>query len=475
MVAATLILAFAVLKRASLHPAISDENLYFYAAGALARGSLPYRDYFLAHPPLGLVLDLPLVWLLAPDVGALKGIPLCWTAAAGVCVFIHARRVAGDWAGVFSLALFLTPYLVLSTSSFHTGADVVVALIAAGMVAQGAQRPAVAGVLAGAAVGVRLYAAPLAFVLLFSGGRTLLLRALLGCGAVLLVVLGLPALLSGHGFLDPVVAFQLGKQARSGWQVLLGGVWDAPALFAAALLGIPVALRRPDSWQRRWLVMTALGLVAFVLAPHAFPYHLLPCAVPLALMGGAGIAGAAHVLQQGPHAPQFRRAGAGLVLVFGLAAVGIPLTEHALRQTPGRPYWGVMRYAASQMGTLPAVDRMARHLLAHSRQGDTVAGSSGLAPLLALMTGLPVALPVVDSNPQRFGGNPAALAAALDALGQNPPRWMASTDPGGWLALPPAQRFLTENYHTVLELYDPLYGQLRLLEHNAFTTPPQPG
>ena len=33
----------------------SRENIYFYDAWLMSQGELPYRDFFFAHPPLGLI------------------------------------------------------------------------------------------------------------------------------------------------------------------------------------------------------------------------------------------------------------------------------------------------------------------------------------------------------------------------------------------------------------------------------------
>jgi hypothetical protein len=456
-----LVTAFALLKTLALHPALSDENLYFYAGWALWHGSLPYRDFFLAHPPLGVVLDAPWVAWLAPDIHALKLIPLAWTLAAGLCVFVHGRAAKGELEGVLSVALFLTSYAVLSTSSFHTGADVVTALLAAGLVARTSNHRAAVGGLAGAAMGTRLYAIPMAVLLVFLEGKRTARATVLACGLVVLATVGLPALLLGRDFTNAVMGFQLTKQARDGWPILLGGVADAPLVFSAALLGIPAAVLRVGSWERRWAGMGGLGLLGVLVAPRSFPYHLLPCLVPLALLGGSALAESIRLLGDVVLA---RASAFRLLCVLALAGVLIPLAEARFRGPSQRPYVGITRYVASEMTTLPAATRMAGHITAHGEAQDELMGSSGLAPLLALMTGVPVALTVVDSNPQRFQGPTEVLQQVLAELEARPPRWAASTDPGGWLALPEARDFLQRHYRVVLEEEDPLYGRIRLLE-----------
>ena len=82
---------FLGLKWACFHFSATDENVYFYQAAAWAKGYLPYRDFFFAHPPLHLVPPA-LGFVFAPEFGLeiARSIAPLLTLSVGflfVCIF----------------------------------------------------------------------------------------------------------------------------------------------------------------------------------------------------------------------------------------------------------------------------------------------------------------------------------------------------------------------------------------------------
>lgn len=166
IVLSLLVAAFLILKSFGFGATATDENIYFYFAAQMARGALPYRDFFFAHPPMHLVPG----WLLTVLIGGfdltfMKSLPVVGATITGVCVFHLARRGGGGIAGVVAAAMFFFSYDVLRASSHWTGINWSVAWLATCTVAAFHGKGLIAGLLAGIAVCTGVYAVPTAVVL----------------------------------------------------------------------------------------------------------------------------------------------------------------------------------------------------------------------------------------------------------------------------------------------------------------------
>ena len=164
---AGLLLCWLVLKSFGLGPAVSDENIYFYDAWLMSQGELPYRDFFFAHPPLGLIPGWLVFALLGEfDATALKGLPVAASALSGALVYVVTRRVGGTIGAVVAACLFLFSYDLLRASSHWTGINTSVAWLTLGMAAGLRGRGVLAGGALALGVCTGVYVAPAALSLL---------------------------------------------------------------------------------------------------------------------------------------------------------------------------------------------------------------------------------------------------------------------------------------------------------------------
>jgi len=280
-----------------------DEGWYLYAAGLVARGELPYRDFAFTQPPL-----IPFVYALARPLVSALGVAggRLFTVLLGVgslvfCALLAARLAPRGWgraAGVAALMLAgLNVYQSYFTTVVKTYA-LCALLLAAGcwLLAVAAQKGrgwmfAAAGLLLSLAAGTRISAGavlPVVLVALFRrGGRAEALPFAIGAAAGLLGVFGPWLVIARESFLFHVVQYHA---ARSSGGLLSGLVYKAgfasrvvQAYFLPCFLGVALAagvrLGVVPSWKPPaglhglsgavWGSMAAVTLV-HLLAP--FPY-----------------------------------------------------------------------------------------------------------------------------------------------------------------------------------------------------------
>jgi hypothetical protein len=364
--AAALVLAcFALLKLPGLHAGWSDENAYFYMAAQVARGLVPYRDFFFAHPPVHLAVPALAFRVLGFSEAVAQALPVGAQLLAGLLLWRAARR-ASPALGLLALVLHLSAYQVLMTASDLDGANLATAFTMAALLAATAGRPALAGGLGGLALGTVLYAAAgvgaVGLLCALRGRRAAALRFVAGLGGTLAVVLGAGWAAGGRAFLGGVFGFHLAKAADEGRAAVLGasgpaaaaGAWPqnlgvdlagpgaarllalhAPILCAAAVGSVALAVRwrrggaggAPDgpASSAEELALAGLAGVALSVGQQAalaevYPFYLAPAFPWLALLGAYGV----WLLWRSLEAP-WPRARWG---VLGLLALALhPLVE----------------------------------------------------------------------------------------------------------------------------------------------------
>jgi hypothetical protein len=290
-----------------------DDGVNFSAAALLVQGVLPYRDFFYAHPPGGLLWLAPAA-LVGRAAGMDTGFALAGfmgAAAGAVNVVLLGRlgwRLWGPVAGLAAAGLYAV-YPEALVAERTTFMEPVLNLACLGMASvllvgqPGGGRPGpglsrrrvvVAGVLAGLAVTVKLWA--VAWVVGALVGVAALRKAaaaarFLAAAAAAALAVTLPlALASVGGFLRGVVLFQVRRPPDGvlprGFRFyeLLGfpgGQWDVVAgrhalTAVLALLGLVVAVawaRQPGRDAERLLAVAYVLTVAVFLASRAYWAH----------------------------------------------------------------------------------------------------------------------------------------------------------------------------------------------------------
>ncbi|MBE7558251.1 hypothetical protein HS125_04625 [bacterium] len=221
-------------------------------------------------------------------------------------------------------------------------------------------------------------------------------------GAVLAGIFLPFALLAPRGMYHGMIAYHFNKVARperdmAVWREALAGNGWLLAL-ALAALGIWLWMRRRHSSPLAPLAgVFVIAHFVFLLAQkRMWAFYFDPLIPACAALGAYPWV----VLRARPVAPRWKWAPP--VLLAALLAV--PL------------YASVRDYLAHESHYLMAVQPMAEYLAQRAPEGAALFGDSASTPLLALLTGLPVAGNEVDTNVMRFTSGTSPLGSVLDSL-----------------------------------------------------------
>lgn len=341
-----------------------DDGVHFAAALALVHGSVPYRDVLLLQPP-GLVVLLAPFALLAGLVGdahafeaARVAFALLGVVNAGLVWAVLRRLVPGPTGALCGGLLFALsgPAVYVEQSTLlevpGTTAVLLALLLIVGPATRAPGLAVVAGLVAGLGVGVKVWYAVPALVLL-GGARGLRLPFLAGATAGV-VALHLPFfLLAPDRMWQEVVAAQLGRP-RSGadlvvrFDAMLGLDASRAGLGAALLvaLGVLAALSLLGRGAGLPVGIAASSVALLLATPSFFQHYAALSAAPLALVAGAGLGRAAALA--GP-----RGRGA---LVAATAVLALVVNLPALVEPTGRPLPAGLAGATVRLGPCLVAD-----------------------------------------------------------------------------------------------------------------------
>jgi hypothetical protein len=219
--------SFLLLKLVGLHPSGTDDNIYYYMALRMTEGSMPYRDFFFAHPPVHLLVPAAVFSLTGFSIGVAKAIPAVAQAVAGLFLYLSVRKSSRHLALV-ALLLHLTAYEVLMGSTDMNGENIMTAFLMASLFAATRGCFALSGGLAGLGLGSGLYGLAgvlaLAVAALSNSWRSLA-RFGTGLAATFGSVMIVFAVIGGDAFWNGVLLYHLSKLPKGS---------DRVSIFASA-------------------------------------------------------------------------------------------------------------------------------------------------------------------------------------------------------------------------------------------------
>ncbi|HEX2909747.1 MAG TPA: hypothetical protein VH186_02995 [Chloroflexia bacterium] len=302
-----------------------DEMVYYSGAALLAQGHVPYRDFFLAHPPGAELLYALLLKLGGAANGFNSFLLARWgVIALGLLTALGAFWAAGRmwrsesksfaiWPGVAAALLYAADGLTSSVATLETPANVFAILALGCYFEADHSKNKRSGLflwpLCGALVAFSILCKLPGVALLFALGVYIIYRkqwrplflVALGFIAAVIVVMGPVVLLAKPGeVLRQMVFFQaLRPQEVEAGLDQIGRIADYPGsvlivfLAACTLTALAVNLIRGRvARTARWLipVLWSFPMMALLILNKSFhPWYYVQWALPLALLG-AGLA-----------------------------------------------------------------------------------------------------------------------------------------------------------------------------------------
>jgi Dolichyl-phosphate-mannose-protein mannosyltransferase len=400
--------AAAGLYASTLHARTNyDEGVYLASLDALRHGQALGTGVFASQPPGFYVLLQGMGFVLTDSVAGIR-VGFLLVALVGLAAaYAVGRKVAGLPGGIAAAALLAVtaPY---PAQSFRVQADttsVVLALGAIAVLMHAGRRfwPAVAaGMLAGAAVSVKLLAAPVVVplaVLLIARRSRGQAAGLVGAAVVVVAALVGRYAYALSELYDGVIAEH--RRARSigpglgsnAHRVLLHAIdWPTPAgvLVPIGLVGCILFCRRAETLAlAAWIVSSALVLIY---QKPLLDHHMVLIASALAVTGGVGLGAAVARL------PRPGRLAAGAIACLALAAGFVQ--EHR-------------RLARDDVPEPPGVRWAARQLDSRTRPGELVGTD---LPIVAYLARRPIPGQLVDTSFVRLQTQSLTTRKILDEL-----------------------------------------------------------
>ncbi len=215
---------FFILKSVGIRPSTTDENIYFYMAVNLFRGSLPYKDFFFAHPPGHLLFIAPF-FAFGFNLTTAKLIPVLASTLSSIFIYLTFRHAGYKMAGLVFVFLYLFSYQILMGSTNLNGENLMVMFLAMSIYFASRGHYFFSGIASGFALTTGLYS--VAGVITIGLGVCFLnkthrcklseaARFWLGVVILVLVVFGSTLAIAGDSFMEGVFKYHFLKAPKSG-------------------------------------------------------------------------------------------------------------------------------------------------------------------------------------------------------------------------------------------------------------------
>ncbi|MDP3987505.1 MAG: glycosyltransferase family 39 protein [Nanoarchaeota archaeon] len=206
------IVLFLIIKLSQLDFKFSDGPTYMYMANLVLQGLVPYRDFFLANPPLQVYIIAFWELFFGNNILLLKLIPLFATVGSALFIYRFMNKKFGELQALTASVLFLFSFLILLTTDYSTGIHLTLFFILASFCFIEEDKPLLAGILGSLALLTRLYAVfPLAgaglYYLIFK--RAGIPKFIAGLLLVFLPISIILQTISNGTYLDQIFFFRL--------------------------------------------------------------------------------------------------------------------------------------------------------------------------------------------------------------------------------------------------------------------------
>jgi hypothetical protein len=461
-VAAALFL-YVLLKYRYLGHTIGDQNLWYYGAGLWTQGIMPYRDFFLSHPPFHILPAVMLILLGGSNLMALYALPSFFGILTGVLLYRMMRRSFGITGALFALTLFLFSYIHLTHSSHFTGVNVALFLFLLSIEFHLCKKFVLAGIALGLGVGSGIYilagALALMGVSFWEERKKESLSFILSFGITIATVNLVFFLIAGKNFLNQVYLYHLAKTGQldffAGKGAVLAQVLGTNLLlFLLIVCAIPFFFWRLRRWQLgigedsvKALQLTRLAVfilvayaVFFLLLKSLFTHYFLLIA-PFVVITVTFLVTSILQMLSPPENSDWKYVFVAPFIV-GLILISIITTS-------------LNDYADNRKRKqFTRVEEIATYIETTLEEDETIYGDFGVAPLLSILSHRRIAGNEAESSILRFESGGESIEDFLETLEADTLRMVIVRPHRGISIYPPFRKYLLQNYIPVRRFGD---------------------
>lgn len=243
------------------HNIISDDYTYFYMGKLIVEGNLPYRDFFVGHPPLQIYLYAALILIFGAKIWLVSVIPLFSILIAS---YIAYKLTDSFSIMVFFLSVF--PIFHLSTVGFGLNLGLMFIMLSFYYIDR---RPLLSGIFAGISVFCRLHFLPIAATGIFAR-ISLPKKSKYALGSILIAILFCIMLLFLPEAVEQIFFYHINKH------------WSYWSVMRYFILGIGI-IGLYVSYTTRYFLPFAAYLIFLMLLKTVFAYYMIPLSALLVL------------------------------------------------------------------------------------------------------------------------------------------------------------------------------------------------
>ncbi len=371
---------FFAMQTTHFRYSVSDENTYFYMGKLVAEGSLPYKDFFYAHPPLHIILLGFVYALFGMNIFVLKATAVIPLIAIGWIIFRLAREKMGDIEGIIAASIFYFSYDTLRFATFATWVTLAAMLLTLGVYLILKQKHGLGGLVIALAclTGVlSLIGALAAGLYLFITDRKGFFRYAISFIGLFAAANILLIWISNGAYITDVYSYHLLKPSEGGsgksdifWHliqlnpILIGG---------AALFMFSRKKMRPE------LILPASIVAAYVLVlllmNKIFEYYFL---LPIPFIALIGTYGIKDFLDRANDRQQAAIGVAAIILI----SAGV----------------STFYYLGNNFQDFENAEEISRWIKENSSPDDMIFGDDSITPLIGLMSERKLAFGMADTN-----------------------------------------------------------------------------
>ncbi|HMB17561.1 MAG TPA: hypothetical protein VKO61_01475 [Candidatus Paceibacterota bacterium] len=384
--------SFVLIKVFQIKFKFSDGNIYFYMGDALLRGELPYADFFLASPPLQVLVIsgfLGVIRLLGLKLIFLKLVPIIASVISAFFLYLISKKILPAFYSLITPFLYLFSFSVLTTSDYSSGVHLTTMFFVISLYfVVNKKKPLWGGVFSALALLTRLYVAPAILgllIYLLLKDRKNFLRFSLSLGLIFvsinLVLLGF----FGADYFESVYRYHLLKsEGLSKTKVLTFFVnWDLILLILAG--GVLFLKRKKEVLLPSLVILTtALFFITYSDIYYLYLVLLIPA---LSLLAGWTIYRSSQYFFT-RNSNVFK-----LCFVFLLTALLIFVFSY-------NTAFYIKDHAS--VANITFLDDISKEIEEGSKPEARVYGSFDIAPLVALESNRRIAGNFIDTNRKTF-------------------------------------------------------------------------
>ena len=385
-----------IVSKGLTAPQPGDENVYYYMGKLVSEGKVPYRDFFLAHPPLHIYLIALIYKIFGFNIVILKLIPLISTLVSTIFIFCIAKNKCGDYEAIISSLLFLFSYSVMFNSVFSFGIEIAVMFLLIGVYFLWTKNNYIlAGIFFGLAAITRLLTLiPILIILIMalSSYKRNFLKSLSAFLIVFLLFNGLFIFLFGNNYIIPVYNFHLLKSfgAEENLKEYIDIIKLNWILFSSALLIVFVKEKKQVS---AFAVISIVYLIFLASLKKIFGFYFIATFPFLAIIGGYSIVNF-------PTKFFYRK----ILLVLFLSIFIWNLSSDTL-------FLEKIGFKGFERGK-----DLTDFIASNSNKNTLLFGDDSVVPLLALLMDRKIAFDFVDTNNEIFISGIKNLKEVLSSL-----------------------------------------------------------